>query len=160
VSSALDKLHGKILASGKVVGDPYYLKLSPEELLDFARAEGNAFQRASNKRQFTWSYVPRMSVKEIADNLDDEWTEQKWRDFIDTEQQYREEEARLEGDDAKADYLPDMAEKMKSDIDDVGPLLVARLPNGKYEIGDGYHRFAIAIMKKIKAVPVVLGVPR
>lgn len=37
------------------------------------------------------------------------------------------------------------------------PLLVAMLPNGRLELGDGWHRFAIAVKHGIPAVPVKIG---
>jgi len=57
-------------------------------------------------------------------------------------------------------YYDELAAVWKASPQAIGPVVVAFLPNGRLDIGDGWHRAALSLMLGMETIPAVVGIPR
>lgn len=57
-------------------------------------------------------------------------------------------------------YYDSLSTAWKASPEAVGPVVVAFLPDGRMDIGDGWHRVALSLMLGMATVPAIVGVPK
>lgn len=120
-----------------------------DELREYARCEGGAFL-VCDPTDARWSWHEAdLDVKAVIDTemVKYHLSREKWLGWL------AEEIAYGHGGDG---YMESMAEAMQVPAA-LPPVIVAFHPNGRVEIGDGWHRLAIAVRDGIVRLPAVIG---
>lgn len=58
------------------------------------------------------------------------------------------------------DYYVELEKTWVADPSSVGEVILAEMPDGTVDIGDGWHRAAIAVSQGMQWFPAILGTPR
>ncbi len=78
------------------------------------------------------------------------WPEERWRRWYESERAARRNE---DGDDS---YFEGLEQEWGMEPSPIGPIVAVRIGK-ELDIGDGWHRSAIAVVNKWKTVPAVVG---
>jgi hypothetical protein len=78
------------------------------------------------------------------------WPEERWRRWYESERAARRNE---DGDDS---YFDGLEQEWSMEPSPIGPIVLVRIGKTR-DIGDGWHRSAIAVVNKWKTVPAVVG---
>lgn len=122
----------------------YYANASEEELRRIAEVEGEARSGNIQPEDASWSFVPQFPVAELISSMPG--GVQGWRDWM-------QEELRVNDEDG---LDREWAEELGPNVE---PIIVAR-EGGKWDIWDGWHRSAAAIISGADTIPAIVGKPR
>jgi len=129
-------------------------RASQDDLLEFVEEEGQGFLCTDDVRAYEWRFVPEYQIERLLErrscNSRKKDTPSSWKRW------YVAAKRISERDD---DYWRDLESTWSSDPISAGPVIVVE-NNGRYDIGDGYHRVAIAFKQGKKTIPAVVGRPR
>jgi hypothetical protein len=124
-----------------------------EELRDYASDGMGGFSDTTDRinpspEMFRWEFQ-ELSVSELLRV----WPKDRWRRWYENERAARRDE---DGDD---NYFDGLENEWGTEPSPIGPIVVVRI--GKtLDIGDGWHRSAIAVTQGWKTVPAVVGTVR
>lgn len=127
-----------------------WYEMPQEELRDYASGGMGGFSETTDRLNlspdmFRWEFqeLPVSELLRIKSEAD-------WRDWYESEKRARRNE---DGDD---NYFDGLEMEWGTEPSPIGPIVLVRV--GKtLDIGDGWHRSAIAVTKKWKTVPAVVG---
>lgn len=130
-----------------------------DELREFASIEGGAFGEC-NPDDESWAWtegrfdvdlvVGRPMVGRSMDRV-------AWVAWLQEEIDMGAGAGMDESAEASAAYMDRLAQVLRESPDSLPPVVVAVHPDGRVEIGDGWHRFALAIRDGIASLPAVIG---
>jgi hypothetical protein len=95
-----------------------------------------------------WVYNPRYPVRKFVGRIlgrTREETRQSWLDWLEGER------------DDRPDYINELESAWLKNPKGVGPVIIAELPDGSLDVGDGWHRIAIAVSHNMKTIPAIVG---
>lgn len=121
------------------------------ELEEFVRAEGGGWSYPLDVGAFRWTRAARYPTRKFVDRPlrghTKPWTRNDWKSWLDGE---------VAGADDPA-YYRQLEREWIADPSAFGEVIVAELPDGTIDIGDGWHRIAMSIARGRKTVPAIVG---
>jgi hypothetical protein len=127
--------------------------MSPD-LEEFVEAEGGGWQYPLDVDAFRWKRVARYPTKRFLERpirgRAKPETKEDWKRWLATEI--------ANADDP--DYYRQLEHEWLSDPSAFSEIIVAELPDGTIDVGDGWHRLAMSIVHERTTVPAVVGRPR
>ena len=125
--------------------------MNQDELREFAECEGGAFGEC-DPADSRWSW--RVEAFDVARVVEGPLTgrpmdRKAWLQWLD-----EEISAGIRGGGA---YFDRLATALRETPDVFEPVIVAVHPDGRIEIGDGWHRFAISVRDGIATLKAVVG---
>lgn len=123
------------------------------ELMEFVRAEGGGWLHPIDVDVYQWSLAPRYPVARFTERplhgRTRPDTKAEWKRWLDGE-------IKLADD---PDYYRQLERAWLAKPGDFSEIIVAELPDGSLDVGDGWHRLAMAIAHGRRTVPAVVGRP-
>lgn len=95
-----------------------------------------------------WVYDPAYPVQKFVGRIvgrTEEETAHDWGLWLESERQDRPE------------YINDLEAAWLKDPIAVGPVTIAELRDGSVDIGDGWHRIAMAVANGMQTIPAIVG---
>ena len=118
------------------------------DLVQFVKSEGGGWSAALDPDDYKWSFewLPTDALKKsMVGGGKSAW--ESW---------YKGERSERGG----PEYWAKLEKLWTTRPVGVGPIIVAERSPGLFDIGDGWHRTAIAIVRGMDVVPAIVGRPR
>jgi hypothetical protein len=124
-----------------------------DELKEFVRTEGEGWLHPVDVDAFRWTSAPRYPTSRFTERSlhgrSRPETKADWKRWL-------ENEVKLADDPG---YYRQLERAWLTKPGDFGEIIVAELPDGTLDVGDGWHRLAMSIARGRRTVPAVVGLP-
>jgi hypothetical protein len=121
------------------------------DLEEYVRAEGAGWSYPLDESAFQWKRATRYPTRHFLERPlrghAKPWTRGDWKSWLGREI--------ASADDP--DYYHQLERAWLSDPSAFGEVIVAELPDGTIDVGDGWHRLAMSIARGRATVPAVVG---
>jgi hypothetical protein len=129
------------------------------EIAEMVRKASKGFHLLKRHGSYEWSFEPAFPVRMFLERPVGHFVKlarggvapaalEDWMLF------YEQERAR------NPEYYDALSAEWKASPEALGPVIVALLPNGRMDIGDGWHRVALSLILGRETIPAVVGVPK